>query len=430
MTADKSSPFVPRLRFPEFIDHGPWDARPLDDLCDRRTETVGDSKLTPVSISAGKGFVPQTEKFGRDISGSQYSKYIWLRRGDFAYNRGNSKRFPQGCVYQLTEFDEAAASNAFYCFRLHDHLESAFVRGFFENNGHGRQLSRHITSGARSNGLLNIHADTFFGITVPMPRGTAEQQKIANCLGSLDDLIAAEGRKLKALRQHKQGLMQVIFPQPGESVPLLRFPAFKNAPKWEARELGPMTSKIGSGVTPLGGEVHYRMNGRPFIRSQNVGWGELILDDVVHIDDDTHASFAATELEEGDVLLNITGASIGRSAVADARIAGGNVNQHVCIIRVLSDQILSRFLSQYLISRHGQEQIDSCQAGGNRQGLNFGQIRSFLIPQPRDLGEQERIADCLRAADISLANQVHRINALKRHKQGLLQQLFPALEGQ
>ena len=224
--------------------------------------------------------------------------------------------------------------------------------------------------------------------------------------------------------------MQQLFPHPGKTVPRLRFPEFEDAPEWESRELGLITSKIGSGVTPRGGEKNYRSSGRPFVRSQNVGWGELILDNVVHIHEDTHASFAATEVEEGDVLLNISGASIGRSAVADARIAGGNVNQHVCIIRGLGEQIQAWFLSQYLISKHGQDQIDSCQAGGNRQGLNFGQIRSFLIPQPRDVAEQERIANCLRAADIIRATQAQRISALKRQKQGLLQQLFPSLDGQ
>ena len=135
MTADKPLSLVPKLRFPEFINHEPWHTQPLDDLCVRLSETVGDIQLTPVSISVGKGFVSQAQKFGRDISGSQYSRYIWLRRGDFAYNRGNSKRFPQGCVYQLIEFDEAAASNAFHCFRLQDHCVPKFVLGFFENNG-------------------------------------------------------------------------------------------------------------------------------------------------------------------------------------------------------------------------------------------------------------------------------------------------------
>ena len=257
-----------------------------------------------------------------------------------------------------------------------------------------------------------------------------EQQKIADCLGSLDDLIAAEGRKLEALQQHKQGLMQQLFPRPGETVPRLRFPEFEDVLEWESRELGLMTSKVGSGITPRGGEKNYRSSGRPFVRSQNVSWGELTLDNVVYIDEDTHASFAATEVKEGDVLLNISGASIGRSAVADARIAGGNVNQHVCIIRGLSEQIQAGFLSQYLISKHGQDQIDSCQAGGNRQGLNFGQIRSFLIPRPRGVTEQQRIADCLSSLDARLAAQVQKLNALKTHKLGLLQQLFPPLESQ
>ena len=97
-----------------------------------------------------------------------------------------------------------------------------------------------------------------------------------------------------------------------------------------------------------------------------------------------------------DVLLNITGASIGRSTVADSRIVGGNVNQHVCIIRVKPDELNPVLLNQYLISEHGQKQIDSFQAGGNRQGLNFGQIRSFKITLPPTEGEQTRIADCQR----------------------------------
>ena len=265
-------------------------------------------------------------------------------------------------------------------------------------------------------------------IPIPIPSSPTEQQKIADCLGSLDDLIAAEGRKLEALRQHKQGLMQQLFPQPGETVPRLRFPEFEGAPQWESRKLGLMTSKIGSGITPRGGEKNYRFSGRPFVRSQNVGWGEFILDSVAHINEDTHASFAATEVEEGDVLLNISGASIGRSAVADARIAGGNVNQHVCIIRCLCEKIQPWFLSQYLISKHGQDQIDSCQAGGNRQGLNFGQVRSFLIPQPTDVAEQQRIAACLGSLDDLIAAEARKLETLRHHKQGLMQQLFPSPE--
>jgi len=160
-----------------------------------------------------------------------------------------------------------------------------------------------------------------------------EQQKIADCLSSLDELIAAQVRKVEALKTHKKGLMQQLFPIEGETQPRLRFPEFRDGADWFECELGAKAIKVGSGITPTGGDKNYKLAGRPFVRSQNVGWGTLLLDDVVYIDAKTHSTFDSTEIKQHDVLLNITGASIGRSAVADARIIGGNVNQHVCIIR-------------------------------------------------------------------------------------------------
>ena len=103
---------------------------------------------------------------------------------------------------------------------------------------------------------------------------------------------------------------------------------------WEVSSLGGIVTKVGSGITTTGGEKVYKKEGRPFLRSQNVGWGYLLFDDIAFIDEETHQSFSNTEIKLDDVLLNITGASIGRCAVADERLIGGNVNQHVCIIRV------------------------------------------------------------------------------------------------
>ena len=91
----------------------------------------------------------------------------------------------------------------------------------------------------------------------------------------------------------------------------------------------------------------------------NVGWGNSLLDDTALIDDSTHETIRATEIETDDVFLNITGASIGRSAVADDRVTGGDVNQHVCIVRANRDQLPPRFLNLYLLSSAGQKQIDS-----------------------------------------------------------------------
>ncbi|MCB9987710.1 MAG: restriction endonuclease subunit S [Rhodospirillales bacterium] len=192
---------------------------------------------------------------------------------------------------------------------------------------------------------------------------------------------------------------------------------------WDAVALNDFATKVGSGITPKGGSTVYQDNGRPFVRSQNVGWGQLRLNDLVFIDEETHQSFSATEVRNGDVLLNITGASIGRCAIADQTLMGGNVNQHVCIIRT-KPALDQRFVSYLLLSSIGQKQIDSFQAGGNREGLNFGQIRSFLLPKPIQVTEQQAIAKALSDVDEQIVS-LEKLIAKKRDiKTGAMQQLL------
>ena len=196
------------------------------------------------------------------------------------------------------------------------------------------------------------------------------------------------------------------------NVPNLRFPEFTE--EWKETKIGDITSKVGSGVTPKGGSAVYKMSGHLFIRSQNVGNGRFLLDDVAYIDEATHKKQINTELKDGDVLLNITGASIGRTTVVNKNVEGGNVNQHVCIIRLLEDYS-PNYICNYLLSYGGQKQIDSFQAGGNREGLNFEQIRSikFSIPSFR---EQSKIASLLSLLEERIATQNKIIEDLKKLK--------------
>ena len=192
---------------------------------------------------------------------------------------------------------------------------------------------------------------------------------------------------------------------------------------WEVGSLCDLVTKVGSGITPTGGAKVYVTEGRPFLRSQNVGWGNLLLDDIAFIDEETHNRFSGTEIRPNDVLLNITGASIGRCTVADDRLLGGNVNQHVCIIRTEMGKLDSRYLNSFLLSESGQKQIDSFQAGGNRQGLNFGQIRSFQMPLP-SLPEQKAVAAALSDVD-ALISALDKLIAKKRDiKTAAMQQLL------
>ena len=268
---------VPKLRFPEFRGAEPWRPIELGEASTPVTERVGERKLIPVSISAGIGFVPQAEKFGRDISGNQYQLYTLVKDGDFVYNKGNSLKFPEGCVYILQGWGQVAAPNVFICFRLKDGYSNGFFQNCFEANLHGKQLKRHITSGARSNGLLNISKDAFFGVEIPTPT-LQEQQKIADCLSSLDELIAAQARKVDALKTHKKGLMQQLFPREGETQPRLRFPEFQNADEWEETRLEKL-GKLISGLTYSPDDV--RESGLLVLRSSNVQNGEIALDDCV-----------------------------------------------------------------------------------------------------------------------------------------------------
>ncbi len=192
---------------------------------------------------------------------------------------------------------------------------------------------------------------------------------------------------------------------------------------WEVKKLSVLSEKVGSGITPAGGERVYKKTGRPFLRSQNIGWGNLILDDVTFIDEETHKSFQSTEIKEGDVFLNITGASIGRSSVSNQMIIGGNVNQHVCIIRTIKSLLLPNFLNSFLLSTIGQNLIDSYQAGGNRQGLNFEQIKSFKIPLP-PLPEQKAIAHILGLMDTAINKNNLLVEKKLLQKKWLMQMLL------
>ena len=199
------------------------------------------------------------------------------------------------------------------------------------------------------------------------------------------------------------------------NVPNLRFPEFQG--EWEKCKLGELTTKVGSGSTPKGGNAVYTSVGHCFVRSQNVGMGYLILDDIAHIDDDIHQKHKATELSEDDLLLNITGASIGRTAIATKEIEGGNVNQHVCIIRANS-KVSPKFLCNYIQTKKIQNYIRSLQTGGSREGLNFDQIRSFPISLP-SIAEQNKIAQLLDKLNERIATQNKIIDKLQSLIKGL-----------
>lgn len=154
------------------------------------------------------------------------------------------------------------------------------------------------------------------------------------------------------------------------------------------------TTKVGSGVTPRGGAETYLEQGIPLFRSQNVLNDGFLMDDIAYISEEVDESMSNTRVKAGDVLLNITGASIGRCYYTSDSFERGNVNQHVCIIRPQKNIILPSYLHYCLISEKGQEQIILAQTGANREGLSIEGIKDFSFEIPT-LHEQQRIVDYL-----------------------------------
>ena len=419
-TEEEATPtLLPKLRFPEFRGAGEWKPITLEEVSTPVAERVGERKLTPVSISAGIGFVPQAEKFGRDISGKQYQVYTLVRDGDFVFNKGNSLKFPQGCVYLLQGWGQVAAPNVFICFRLKNGYSNGFFQQCFEQNQHGRELKRHITSGARSNGLLNISKETFFGVAIPTP-SHAEQQKISECLSSVDELIAAQARKVAALKTHKKGLMQQLFPREGETHPRLRFPDFQNAGEWSEKKLGTVCD------IQRGKFSHRPRNDPKFFGGQYpfIQTGDVVKSEggaVIASQSLNEEGLAVSKLFKPTIVLITIAANIGDTGLLLTE--GCFTDSVVGLIPKKGD--IPVFLE--LIMRGQKDNLNKVATTGAQKNINNEILREVSVLLP-PVPEQQRIASCLSSLDALISAETQKYETLKTHKKGLMQQLFPSPE--
>ena len=246
------SALTPKLRFPEFRRAAGWTTVMLGSVASISTEKVGDHICIPMSITSGVGLVSQMEKFGRIIAGSSYKNYLLLKESDFAYNKSATKEYPEGFIALYSGGELAAVPNSiFTCFRINgDSPTPQYLNYLFLGNLHGLWLRKFIEVGARPHGSLSIDEDDLLALPVPLPKGESslrEQQKIADCLTSLDELIAAQARKVDALKR----LMQQLFPREGETQPRLRFHEFHNAGDWDMSNLGKVAENLDNRRVPI-----------------------------------------------------------------------------------------------------------------------------------------------------------------------------------
>ena len=282
--------------------------------------------------------------------------------------------------------------------------------------------------------FLEISKADFSRIRTCRPK-PPEQSCIAAVLDTVDEAIAKTEAVIAKLRQVRAGLIHDLLTLGLDKNGELRDPIahpeqFQNSPlgqiskDWTTPMLANLCSHIGSGVTPRGGQDVYTSTGIMLIRSQNVTFEGLLLDDVAFVSEEIHLGMLRSEVFAHDVLFNITGASIGRCCPMPEGLGTANVNQHVCALRVPKATAAdAKYLASLLASPIGQRQMDSLLTVGNRQGLNYQQLGSFIIPWPKE-DERNAISLQIHAIEDQICAEEKEHGKLRLLKSGLMTDLL------
>jgi type I restriction enzyme, S subunit len=302
-------------------------------------------------------------------------------------------------------------------YRLSKKQCSAYMGYFLRSSGPRSYFSRHAQGFIRA----NISRGVFNELVLHLPH-IAEQQKIAACLSSLDELVALHGHKLEALKKYKRGLMQQLFPIEGDTVPRLRFPEFRDAGEWEEVEFEKAVVKSFYGTSsPTAETGEY-----PVLRMGDMTDGKLNFSNLVYIDL-TEDEYEKLRLRDGDILLNRTNSFdlVGKVAIFEASIECITAS-YIVAFRLDPEMLVPKFcnfeLNTGLYKGKIQQIATKSVSQANINPTTFQEKIKVKFPS---LPEQRKIASALSSLDDLITAQLAKLEKLKAHKRGLMQGLFP-----
>jgi type I restriction enzyme S subunit len=242
-------------------------------------------------------------------------------------------------------------------------------------------------------------------------------RRVHRVVSSVDELMTAQARKVGALKTHKMGLMQQLFPREGETQPHLRFPEFKNAGEWKTDTLESLcAAKISYGIVQAGPHVP---NGMPYIKSTDLN-SELCLAKLARTSDAIALKYRRSEVVPGDIVFSLRG-NIGSTQIVPKDIPVANLTQGTARIRPKGSV---EFYIQALQCPSIRNRILSVSKGSTFQEISLEALRNVQLLHPES-DEQQRIASLLSSLDALITVETQKLEALKTHKNGLMQQLFP-----
>ena len=385
----------PALRFKGFTD--PWEQRKLGEIAKEvvRNDPASDAPI--MMITAGNGFIEQSDRYAFNNAGESLKKYILLECGELAYNHGASKLRPYGSCFALTTVEKARIPFVYHCFSV-EKSNPEFLS--IELNGANveNQLRKIVSSGARMDGLLNIAYSEYTEVTVQLPK-KEEQDWIAKFFKHLDTLITLHQRKYEKLVNIKKSMLDKMFPQNGASVPEIRFKGFTDP--WEQRKVREVTDRydnlripVAASLRVAGTTPYYGANG---IQDYVEGYthdGEFIL----------VAEDGANDLKNYPV------------KCVKGRIW---VNNHAHVLQGKCACADNQFLA-YAIS---QADIESLLVGGGRAKLNAETLMDIELLLPSK-DEQIQIGHYLARLDHLITLHQRKLEKLQNIKKSCLEKMF------
>ena len=411
---------VPKLRFPKFQNAGEWTSkklgklstilrggspRPIDSYLTNGANGLNWLKIGDVDKESK--YIVRTEE---SVKVEALNKTRVVKPGDLILSNSMSFGRPyilkiETCIHDgwiaVTEITNKLNRDFLYYLIL-----SAGTQMYFMN-------------AAAGGGIKNLNANIIKQLPVSYPESEAEQQKIAICLSSLDELISAQAHKLNTLKAHKKGLMQKLFPAPGQTIPTIRFPEFRDTGAWMEVQLGSI-AHFASGGTPSKSNPEYWGGTIPWISASsmydiNIQKSNLKITQYA-------VENGARMAPKGSLLILVRGSMLFNRVPIGIATVDVSFNQDVKALN-LKKGLLTHFVLYQLLAFENRIPVDKTGIGAGK--IELGELKRFIMFLPKDTNEQQKIADCLSSLDELIAAQAHKLDTLKAHKKGLMQQLFP-----
>lgn len=430
---EQTNKLVPELRFPEFVNDGEWIEDKLGEIAEIKGR-IGYRGYTVADIvSKGKGAITLSPSNFYDNGTLDFEKCTYItwekyeESPEIQLEEGQTvlvKTASVGKSAYVEKLPEKATINPQIVVLKPKKIHNKFLSYTILHDNIQNQIKSCVGAGA----IPNLSQDSIskFKILLPSDSEVIEQQKIADCLTSLDELITAHNDKLEALKNHKKALLQNLFPQDGQKVPNYRFPEFVNDGEWE-------TTTVANNCN-VKGRIGFRGYTKEDLVSKEKGvfviGGKHIQNQMLDLSDPTYLSwdkyYESPEImvELNDIVFSQRG-TLGDCAIIDVKIGEATINPSMVLLKKIKCN--PRFLYYILIGEKIQNEVAKSRTSAAIPMLSQKQIKefSFYIPNPK---EQQRIADCLMAVDSLITAQTEKIEQLKAHKKGLMQGLFPKID--